>query len=86
MNKQAKKKQKRNEIKIKRQEEVMEMVEDKRHEIIIKELVKKDDTTRMPINFFASREEYIDDRMPLGRDKQLEIISSMGIPKRVDLR
>lgn len=69
-----KKKLKRLEIKCKKQEEVKKAQEEADRQLRIKILSKQCDDKRIPIHLFTDVDDYIDDRLPISRERQIEII------------
>jgi len=68
-----------------KQQENIQAVQQYDRTIQLKELAKQDDSQRMPIHFFRTRDDYVDERLPLSRDRQLEILSNLPTSKKCAL-
>lgn len=76
MNKQNKKKAKRLELKNKKHDEAIKAQQESDRQQRIKILSKQCDDQRVPIHIFTSVDDYIDERLPISRERQIEMIKS----------
>jgi hypothetical protein len=71
-----KKKLKRQEIKLQKQDEIKKAQEEADRQLRLKLLSKECNDKRIPIHLFTNVDDYIDDRLPISRERQIEIIRS----------
>jgi hypothetical protein len=64
---------KRQKEKEQKQQEQLKQIEYKDHLHKLKELCDEDTSQRMPIHIFTTDDDFIDQRMPISREKQMEI-------------
>lgn len=74
---------KRQKEKEQKQQDYQKQLEYKEHLNKMRELCDIDETGRMPIHIFTTEDDFVDDRMPLSRDKQMEIYKNNHIMQKM---